>query len=387
MKKIRVGIIGCGGRVRYVAQNLLKQSPNIQVIGLSDPSLVSIKKSLKALNPEAVVYSDYRKLLAQKDIDWVMIGSWNCFHKEQTVAAFKAGKNVFCEKPLATTVEDCVAMREAWQRSGKFFNIGFTLRYSPHYRKVKELLSKGVVGDIISMEFNETIGYSHGGFIMRDWRRLQKYAGTHLLEKCSHDIDLVNWMDESRAKKVASFGGTDFFLPKNKKYVSRVGKDPFGGKAYMGWPSPFNLNPFTVKKDIIDNQVAIIEYENGVRATFHANCNAGILERRMYICGTEGALRADVTTGSIEIAKIGPGRKQYSNAEIKKLPVAASGGHGGGDEVLAKELAETMFKGTAPKAGLMDGLLSAITCFGIDKAMNDCKVVDMKALWKKAGIR
>ena len=58
MKKVCVGIIGCGGRVRFVAQNLLKQSQNIEVVGLSDPSPVSIKKSLKALNPKAVVYSD-----------------------------------------------------------------------------------------------------------------------------------------------------------------------------------------------------------------------------------------------------------------------------------------------------------------------------------------
>jgi len=105
---------------------------------------------------------------------------------------------------LATTVEDCVAMRDAWKASGKQFIIGFTLRFSPHYRKIKELLDEGIVGDIISMEFNETLDFNHGAWIHDDWRSETKYAGTHLLEKCSHDVDLVNWMIDSRASRVAA---------------------------------------------------------------------------------------------------------------------------------------------------------------------------------------
>ena len=67
---------------------------------------------------------------------------------------------------------------------------------------------------MISMEFNETLGFNHGGFIMGDWRRLTENSGTHLLEKCCHDIDLVNWMLESIPVKVASFGGVNFFTKK-----------------------------------------------------------------------------------------------------------------------------------------------------------------------------
>jgi len=87
--------------------------------------------------------------------------------------------------------------------TGRLFNIGLTLRYSPHYRKIKQLLESGAVGDIISMEFNETLDFNHGGYIMGNWRRLREYAGTHLLEKCCHDIDLVNWMVGSRARHVS----------------------------------------------------------------------------------------------------------------------------------------------------------------------------------------
>jgi len=110
----------------------------------------------------------------------------------------------------------------------------------------------------------------------------------------------------------------------------------------------------------VDNQVAIVEYENGVRTTFHTNCNAGIPERRMYILGSEGAIRADVIAGTIELKRIG------WETELEDLSSGASGGHGGGDAVLAKELVDSMVNGAAPSVGLLEGMESAIACCAID---------------------
>jgi predicted dehydrogenase len=380
MKTINLGIIGCGKRLRGVTRRTLALSPRIKVAALCDPSAESIKQTLDEFNPQAKVYKDYRDLVKDSELDWIMIGSWNCFHKDHVVAAFKAGKHVYCEKPLGTSLSDCKAMHRAWKASGKLFSIGFTLRYSPHYRKIRKLIDEGAIGDIISMEFNEILHYNHGGYIMADWRRLKENAGTHLLEKCSHDIDLANWITESQASRVASFGGLDFFVPKNNKHIKRVGKNDKGRKAYRTWPSVTGLNPFTADKDIVDNQVIIIEYENNVRATFHINCNAEIPERRMFICGTEGTIRADVIPGNIEIARIGVKHK------IKNVSTGVTGGHGGGDAILSRSLADSMLKGKAPFTSLEDGLKSAITCFGIDQAMEKGKVVNMQPLWKRIDI-
>ena len=270
-------------------------------------------------------------------------------------------------------------MRDAHQSSGKLFNLGFSLRYSAHYRKIKELLDQGAVGQIISMEFNETLGFNHGGYIMGDWRRLQRYAGTHLLEKCCHDIDLANWMVQSLAVRVASFGGLSFFLPQNEHHIARLGKNEKGVDAYRTWGGLVDLNPFTSDKDIVDNQVAIVEYANGVRATFHTNCNAGIPERRMYILGSEGALRADLYASTIQLRRIG------FDAAIEDAPIQAMDGHGGGDAVLARELSASMLERVPPSVGMWDAVTSAITCFAIDEAMNTGRVVDVRPYWEKAG--
>ena len=78
----------------------------------------------------AKVYgADYKALLKDPKIQWVMIGSKNCLHKEHCISAFEAGKNVFCEKPLAISVDECVAIRNAQKKYGKIFATGFVLRY------------------------------------------------------------------------------------------------------------------------------------------------------------------------------------------------------------------------------------------------------------------
>jgi predicted dehydrogenase len=380
MKTYKIGLIGCGGRLRGLMKEFLTNSEQLKIVAVYDKDERSVAKAKEELNPELVAYDSLDKLVNDPEIEWVMIGSWNCYHREHAIAAFEAGKNVFCEKPLATNLEDCLAIREAWKKSGKKFVIGFTLRYSAHYHKIKELIDNGEIGKLVSVEFNETLGFNHGGYIHGDWRRLEKFAGTHLLEKCCHDIDLANWIFGGRASRVASFGGVDFFKPENAHYIEKVGKDENGKDAYCTWPGLVSENPFTSEKDVIDNQIALIEYDNGVRATFHTNCNAGIPERRMYILGTEGAIRADVIPGIIEMQKIG------FNEELKKIDAGVSGGHGGGDIILCQKLAETIIDDTVPYTTLEDGLTSAITCFGIDEAMKTGKVIDMNPWWDKAGL-
>lgn len=380
MNTVGIGLIGCGARLREVIKNTLAASDKVKVVAAYDPDQRSIDATRDQFNRDLNIYDSYQELVQAPEVEWVMVGSWNCFHRDHVIAAFEAGKHVFSEKPLATTLEDCVAMREAWQKTDKKFVIGFTLRYSAHYEKIREIIESGELGFIVSMEFNETLDFNHGGFIHGDWRRLTENAGTHLLEKCSHDIDLVNWMVDSRASRVSSFGGINFFKPENEYHVERVGKSDDGNEAFQVWDGAVRENPFTSNKDIIDNQVAIIEYENGVRTTFHTNCNSAIPERRMYICGSEGCLRSDVIAGEIEIKKIG------FNEELKEIDVNVSGGHGGGDSVLGVKLAACMLDGADPVSTLEDGFMSAITCFGIDEAMETGQVVDMKKWWDRAGM-
>lgn len=384
--KIGLGLIGCGSRLTGVIERTIKGCDGIEVVALCDPSATAIEACKKRLNcADAVVYEDHRELSADSAVQWVCIGSWNCFHKDQVLGAFATGKHVFTEKPLVTTLDDAIELQAAVQASDKLFSMGFVLRYAPFYRRVKELVDEGILGDIISFEFNETLDFNHGGYIMSDWRRFRKNAGTHLLEKCSHDVDLMNWIIGSVPVKVASFGGLDFYKTENASHIERIGKNKDGVDAYHTWHSngiytrEHSNNPFTSEKDIIDNQVAIIEYANGIRTTFHTNLNCALPERRMYVCGTEGTLRGDVLTGKIEWKRIGFDTELHTEK-------TASGGHGGADGFLADSLRDSMLNGTAPIVGLEDGMKSSLAVFGLDAALDSGSVVDMLPMWKRVGI-
>ena len=391
MAQKRIGIIGCGGRITGVTSRVQEtareRDHEAPVVALCDPHQPSIERAREKLqcSDELREYTRFQDLVSDTDVGWVMVGSWNCQHAEHAIAALEAGKDVFCEKPLALSVEQCVAIRNAWQASGRQFTIGFTLRYSPHYRRIKELVDAGAIGEIISMEFNETLNFNHGGYFHADWRRKTEWAGSALLEKCCHDLDIVNWITNSTAKRVASFGGCDFFTAANADQIDRVGTDTSGRAAFQTWRTHDDIlgnvtNPFTDDKDIVDNQVAIIEFANKVRATFHLNCSSGIPERRMYICGTEGALRADVIAGRIEVRRIG------FDTEIEDHSTGASGGHGDGDPVLAASLVDSMFNDAPPTTSLEHGLRAAVTAFGIDRALATGSVVELQDLWREAGI-
>lgn len=382
-----LGRIGCGARLTGVIENVLKDTKGVRVVALCDPSPIAIKQAIERLGcPDARLYDDHRDLSCDPTVDWVCVGSWNCFHKEHILGALAAGKHVFTEKPLVTTLEDAVALKDGVKAAKGLFSMGFVLRYAPFYQRIKELIDEGVLGRPLSFEFNETLRFNHGGFIMQDWRRLREYAGTHLLEKCCHDVDLMNWLIDSVPVRAASFGGLNFFKPENAHHVERLGKDKEGRSAYNVWQDigiytrEQKLNPFTAEKDIVDNQVAILEYANNVRATFHTDMNTAIGERRFYVCGTEGTIRGDVATGKIEWRRIGFDTELHTEQSV-------GGGHGGADGILADALRDSILHGTPPLVGFEDGLKSSVSCFGIDAAMDRGTVVDLRPMWAQVGVK
>lgn len=380
--KVRIGMIGTGGRLRGVVRRLLQSDTTgrLEIVAAYDPDSGSLDTLDQVFGKTVRRAASDEALINDPEVDWVFIGSWNSEHARQSVAALNAGKNVFCEKPLATEFEGCLAIRDAVARTGKTFAFGLVLRYSPHYVRLKEVLESGVIGKIISFEFNETLGFNHGGYIFGNWRRKRANAGTHLLEKCCHDIDLANWMIGSLPVQVASFGGRDFFTPENQGEVERIGPNAEGKAAFSLWPDPHHKNPFDGEADIFDNQVAILQYANGVRGTFHTNVNASLRERRFYICGTRGSIRADLVSGIIEV------RENGWTARSEVYDTNAGDGHGGGDEVMANSLLATLTQGTAPAAGVLEGLHSALAAFALDEAADTGKVVDVRELWCRAGV-
>ncbi|CAN5551803.1 Gfo/Idh/MocA family oxidoreductase [soil metagenome] len=379
---IGIGLIGPGRRLRSVVARLLREGgEGLKVVAAYDPDPISIEETRTEFGDVRVCGSE-AELLGSAEVNWVFIGSFNNRHGAQAVAALRSGKGVFCEKPLATTLGDCVAVRNAVKETGRAFAFGLVLRYSPHYRKLKSLVEEGTIGRIVSFEFNETLNFFHGGYIFGNWRRQKELAGSHMLEKCCHDLDLANWITGSLPVKVASLGGRDVFGPENAHLAEGLARGANGREAYRVWDDNHGVDPFSEGAEINDNQVVILEYANGSRATFHTNCNTALPERRFYLCGTKGTLRGDAITGRIELRRIGHDTEvEYFDTNTDAMP-----GHAGGDEVMANGLAATLLNGETPLATVEDGVRACVAAFGIDQACETGEMVDLRPLWQACQI-
>lgn len=372
-KVINVAVIGAGGRGRGVTNNLLRDSDgNVKVLSVFDPDKKVAQETIDTWkSPYTKICDSYQEAVDVPGVDWVLVFSPNAYHKENIIYSFEKGKHVFSEKPLATSVEDCQAIFDAHQKSNLTFATGFVLRYAPIYRKAKEILESGKIGKILSIDANENITPGHGGYIMRNWRRLTKFAGPHILEKCCHDLDLINWFCESVPSKIASFGSNDLFTPENEFL-----RDKYGHETYAAWADPHAVeSPFTSDKDLMDTQVGIMQFRNGIKVQFQATMSNAIPERRMYFSCTEGTMIVELYTGNLQYRQIGD--------DSTTVVDIAGDGHGGGDDFIMQELYDTMVNGTEPKCSGNEGLESAVTALVLDQAARTNEVVDLEPIWKK----
>jgi len=155
MKTINVGIIGCGkiAQYRHIPEYLANKQTKIT--GYFDLN----KKRAENLAEEfgGKAYDSYQDLLANEDINAVSVCTTNFTHAEITIAALKAGKHVLCEKPMATTLDDCQSMVDTAQDESRFLIIGHNQRLAKSHVRAKELLANGLIGEILS--FRTTFGH------------------------------------------------------------------------------------------------------------------------------------------------------------------------------------------------------------------------------------
>ena len=203
----RIGVLGYGSRISGVLNNVVRGSKGeARIEAFYDQSDKALDRAKNA-NPDIRVCKSTDELVRIDELDWIFIGSFNAMHIEHAVPAINAGKHVFCEKPLATTKQDCLDILEAHRsHASQSFGVGFVLRYSKFYRTIKEWIDQGKLGDLISMEFNETLHPQHGASMHGNWRRKVEWSGPMILEKCCHDMDLMHWLTGSKPGRVASFG-------------------------------------------------------------------------------------------------------------------------------------------------------------------------------------
>ena len=155
---LRIEIIGVTGR-GGLSRHWHKPGGESIVVAGADINEEYLTEFKQRIGQSVFVTTDYRNLLERDDIDAIAVTSPDYCHEEYAVAALEAGKHVFCEKPLAITVEGCDRILRAWRNSGKHLMVGFNMRYMNIFRTMKEIVDSGTIGEMKAVWVRHFVGH------------------------------------------------------------------------------------------------------------------------------------------------------------------------------------------------------------------------------------
>ena len=214
---ISVGVIGTGVQGRILLAELTKL-PGAKVIAYADVYPASRKKA-GDIAGGVTAYEDHRAMLDQeKALQAVVIATPTGLHAAMAIEAMKAGKHVFCEAPMANTIEDCKAMIRAAKETGKVLAIGHQRRSSPLYKHAFAFTKTGLIGKLVQARAQNDRNQSWRKAVpdpaneqLLNWRLYQASSGGLMTEFGSHALDAINWFAKSTPLSVMGNGGIDIW--------------------------------------------------------------------------------------------------------------------------------------------------------------------------------
>lgn len=381
MDKVRIGVIGVQGRGRIAAH--WQKSGRAEVVAGADINEAHLKAFQEQINPDASVTTDYRRLLERKDIDAIAVFSPDWLHEEHATAALEAGKHVFCEKPLAITTEGCDNILRTWKASGKQLMVGFNMRYMNMMRTMKEIVDAGTIGEIKAVWVRHFVGFG-GDYYYHDWHGTRKNTTSLLLQKGSHDIDIIHWITGQYTKRVTAFGSLDYFGG-DKPNDLTCDNCPEVRTCPEAQPGSTRVQcAFRQEIDVEDNNMVLMDMEGGIKASYLQCHFTPDYHRNYTFIGTEGRVENSEPEGKVWVKTRRSGSwKDLADRtyEVKK----AVGGHGGADPVICDDFLDMVIDGKTPLATPEAGRMSvAVGCAAAESLRNGGMPVDINPIaWQK----
>ncbi len=375
---MRVGIIGLGYRLGYLARVFSAARDDFHVVAYVDPAPAGLPYATEHGVSVGKRYDSLDEMLDAEQLDLLMVGSPNHLHLEHIRIGLERGLKMFTEKPVVTSVEDTIALAELIARFGSDnLMVGLVLRYAPLYVDLRKAQQQGLLGDVTSIEASEHIPPYHGAFFMRDWRRYERYSGSFMLEKCCHDLDLYNGVMGCRPAYVSSFGGRRTFVPANAPTNLGVNDMEVYHRKPSGWMGSDKV--FDGDGDIIDFQTAMVQYENGAALTFHTNLNVPDDFRRFAVMGVKGMAEGDFIRNFLRVTDSRTADRlvdtTYNTSGLSQ--------HYGADEQMAEDILKHMVDGVALPVSVVDALEAGLLAMTIDEAMRTKSVINMAPIWQR----
>ncbi|HEY3139576.1 MAG TPA: Gfo/Idh/MocA family oxidoreductase [Acidimicrobiales bacterium] len=373
---VRLAVVGAGSRGTTYSHHAV-QSGRAKVVAVAEP--VPARRAAFAQRfgvPAAAVFDGWEALAAvPRQADAAVVATQDRLHVAPALALAERGYHVLLEKPIAPTLAEAERIVEGAERAGIVLTVCHVMRYTGYTRRLIALIGEGAVGEIVSVEHLEPVGWWHfaHSYVRGNWRR-EDEASPMLLAKSCHDIDWLGYVIGRRVRRVASFGGLYHFRPDQRPaeaadrcldcsleptcpysaprlYRAALRRRGSGAAAAVDNPSDWPLSVITddpspdgveralrsgpygrcvygCDNDVVDHQVVSLEYDGGVTASFTMTAFTPLEDRKTRIFGTHGFIDGDGRR--FRLVDFRNGRDEIHDVDGQG-DASAAGGHGGGD--------------------------------------------------------
>ena len=391
---LRAVIIGAGARGNEVFAELMRtRDLGWRVSAVVEPD--EVRRAAFAQRhgvPASHAFGSIEALLAVEPVaDVAFICTPDVTHYSICAQVSAAGYDVLLEKPIATSLPDCLALLDVQQTHGNRIFVAHVLRYSPFFRTLKELVASRRYGLVRNIRLTEHVGHWHfaHSYVRGSWRRRADSAPI-VLTKSSHDLDILAWlMEEDRPAFVSSFGTLEYFTARNAPANSaarcvdcslrdecRYSATRFYLHGRRGWPydvvapaeaglaareraiaaGPYGRCVWRSDNDVCDNQTVTVQFESGIHASFGLYALSADNTRRITVLMDDAEVTGDLHRGRLTITPLS-GEMDVAVPEDIALPVTDDH-HGGGDLALLQTLREHLTTGA--HRHIMSSLASSI---------------------------
>lgn len=372
-------IIGAGSRGSMYANYFLSNAQSGKIIAVAEPRKYYLNKMAREhhICEQDNITEDWSRLARKpKFADAVIIATPDARHCEPAIAFAKKGYHILLEKPLAPNERDCERIVQAAIDNKIIFCVSHVLRYTAYTQKLKQIINSGLIGQIVSIQHLEPVGYWHQAHtFVRGNSRNTALQSFMLLQKSCHDFDWLRYIVGKRCSSVSSFGSLMHFTAKNKptNASDRCTKCqieqncPYSAvkiylrdRANLGkffWPvdmlssdltidgirksleeCPYGRCVYACDNNVVDHQVANLLFENNITVAFTMTGFCKQSDRKTRIFGTHGQLEGD---GEV-ITHYDFLTDKTITFDVSQSDGSILSGHGGGDYNLMKHFTQAV---------------------------------------------
>ncbi len=366
-RPVKVIVIGAGNRGWGAYSSYGRKFPEeLQVVGVAEPIPYRRERISKAFNvPEEHQFVTWEHVFeVPKFADALFITTPDDLHYGPAMAGLKAGYALLLEKVIAQSWEQCNDILQLAEEKNSIVAVCHVLRYNAYFRHLKELVSGGEIGELVSVQHLEPIEHIHmsHSFVRGNWGNEEK-SNPIILSKSCHDTDILRWIIDKPCKRVSSFGSLKLFRKEMAPAGStmrctdgcKVEKEcPYSAlqlyfreRSRLGHLNLEKVNDKTIMRelkngpygrcvyhcdnDVVDHQITNFEFDGGITASFSMEALTHYGGRRTRIFGTEGDIIGDEKT--LTLTNFKTGKQTVWDASRK----TKGSGHGGGDHGLVHD--------------------------------------------------